>query len=257
MSNSSISVVFAIKNGLKNGYCFWESLQSCLPLADELIISDGYSQDGTYEALLKFKDKYCKNIPTNLYQDEWEEKSYHGEVIAKVSQRAIDRATKEWILMVQADEIYHPLTIDYIKEIATKPYNAISFPFLHFLRALRPSNDGYKEAIRMVRRSKNVKLKGDGWSFDSVEPICPSSLCKNPVFHLAWIFPKCNDIKDIEHAKLYENFPCYKEKMQLALKSLNQPKKPYPIDPNFGIENFPPLARRFIGAVEYTLPENI
>jgi hypothetical protein len=45
--------------------------------------------------------------------------------------------------------------------------------------------------------------------------------------------------------------------MKTALKNLNQTKIPYPIDPNFGIENFPPLARRFIGTVEYTLPENI
>ena len=217
-SNSSISVVFAIKNGLKNGYCFWESLQSCLPLADELIISDGYSQDGTYEALLKFKDKYCKNIPTNLYQDEWEEKSYHGEVIAKVSQRAIDRATKEFIYYLQADEVLSEPIVNHIRSISTQGrYNSASFNFYHFQRAWSPSNEGYRDAIRMVRRSKNVKLLGDGFSFDKCAPICHANLCNGAVFHFNWCFPRQNDFKDIEHSRIYTNIPEYSEKMKTEI----------------------------------------
>lgn len=251
----SISLIFVIKNGLRNGYCFWESLQSCLPLADELIISDGFSQDGTYEALVKFINKYCANISVALYQDKWEEQSYHGEVIAKVTQRAINRAQKEWVLYLQSDEIYPESTVNYIKEIAKKPYNALSLPFYHFNRAWRPSNEGYKEAIRMVRRSKNVKLRGDAWTFEDCLPICPSSLCPKPVYHFNWIFQKQNDYKDIEHAKIYTNIPEYQEKMQKALQSIKQEKQPYPLDPNFN--DFPELAKRFIGKAEYTLPEDL
>ena len=254
MSNSTVSVVFIIKNGLKNGYCFWESLQSILPICDELIISDGYSDDGTYEALLKFKDKY-KSVNINLYQDKWEEKSYHGEVIAKVTQRAIEKATKDYTLNLQGDELYHESTISYLKDIIKdKHYNSVSLPFYHFIKELRPSSGAYKEAIRVVRNGKKAKLKGDAWTFEPIEPVCPSNLCPKKVYHFAWIFPKNNDIKDIEHYKIYENYPCYKEKMQEALKNLKNEKKPYPMTE---FNDFPELARRFIGEVEYKLPEDL
>lgn len=251
----SLSVVFIIKNGLKMGYCFWESLQSCFPVCDELILSDGFSNDGTYEALIKFKDKYCKNIPVNLYQDEWEEKSYHGEVIAKVSQRAIEKATKDYVLLLQADEIYHESTISHIKGIIKHgEYDSVSFPFWHFIRALEPSKEGYKEAIRMVRNGKNAKLRGDGWTFEDIAPVCPASLCQKPVYHMAFIFPKNNDIKDIEHSNIYTNIPEYAIKMQKACKNLKSEKIPYP---RTNFDDFPELARRFLGKVEYTLPEDV
>ena len=245
----TISVVTIAKNIISQGYCFWESLRSCLPLMDELVISEGFSDDKTLYYLEKFKEKYCNNFPVILYQEKWPEKSYHGEAITEVSMSAINKATKEWILYLQLDEIYHELTIDYIKKIVKEPYNAISFPFYHFLGQLQPSNRGYKEAIRTVRRSKNVKLKGDAWTFENCEPICPSNLCPKPIYHFGSIFPKQNITKDIEHAKLYTNIPEYNEKMKKALSNKNT--EPYPLT-NFN--DFPKLAKRFIGLSEYTLP---
>ena len=50
-----------IKNGIKNGYPFLESIRSIIDVADEFLISDGYSDDGTYEYLEAAAEKY-KNI---------------------------------------------------------------------------------------------------------------------------------------------------------------------------------------------------
>ena len=250
----SISVAFIIKNGIKNGYCFWESLQSCLPFANELIISDGYSDDDTLHYLMKFKNKYKKKLPILLYQDRWEEKSYHGEVITKVSERAIAKATKTWVYYLQADEIIHEGSIAHIKSIASSDqWNSASFPFYHFTRGWKPSEDGYKEAIRMIRRGRNIKLMGDAWNFEieNASPISPAGSCPKPIYHFNWVFPKNNDIKDIEHAKIYENIPEYQDKMREASKRLKENKVPYPMT---DFNDFPKLATRFLGKVEYPLP---
>ena len=257
----SISVVFIIKNGIKQGYCFWESLQSCLPFADELIISDGHSDDGTFEYLMKFAKKYRSEVSTIMYQDEWEEVSYHGEVISMVSQRAINHASKEWVYYLQADEIIPPETADYIKDFADKDafgsedsggYNSLGFPFWHFIRQWQPSQEGYRSAVRMVRNGCGY-LKGDAWTFTG-DDIVPTydSLCPKPIFHFAWCFPKQNDVKDIEHSKLYQNFPCYQEKAKKAMKSLESDLEPYP---RTDFDDFPELARRFVGKAMYELPD--
>ena len=95
-------------------------------------------------------------------------------------------------------------------------------------------------------------LKGDAWTFtgDDIAPVYESAHCPKPVFHFAWIFPKQNDLKDIEHAKLYQNYPEYQEKMKSACKN---PSKPEPY-PRTDFDDFPELARRFVGKAEYTLP---
>ena len=248
----AISTVFVIKNGIKQGYCFWESLLSCLPFTDELIISDGFSNDGTFEALESFTNRYNSQVPIVLYKDDWNDKSYHGEIISKVTHRAMEKTTKDWILYLQADEVYHEYIGSYIKDISKSDYNSVYFPFYHFIRSWEPSrNAAYNVAIRMARRNQNPRLKGDGWTFDKIDPVAPSNLCPKPIYHFAWVFPKQNDVKDIEDANIYINFPDYQEKMKSACKLLKISKKPYP---RTDFNDFPELSRRFVGKGEYTLP---
>lgn len=250
----SISVVTIAKNIIKQGYCFWESLQSSLPFAAEIIISEGYSDDKTMEYLKEFKKKYDK-VSMLIFQDKWEEQSFHGEVITKVSERAIKKANGDWIYYLQADEIIPLETAQYIKNISkSDKYNSVAFPFVHFIRAWEPSrNPAYKNAIRMIRKGKGY-LKGDAFTFTGFNllPTCPDYKCPKPICHFAFIFPKQNNNKDIEHAKLYQNYPEYQEKMKKACQCLNQKQEAYPLG---DFDDFPELARRFIGKAEYPLPE--
>lgn len=247
-----ISVVFIIKNALKQGYCFWESLSSCLPFADEIIISEGYSEDKTLEYIKKFKISH-NNVPITIFQDNWEKISYHGEVIAKVSQRAINRAKNDWIYYLQADEVIHEDNISHIKNISkSTQYNAASFPFYHFIRAWKPSEQGYKEAIRMIRKNKRINIQGDAWTFEGeINPLCPANLSPKPIYHFGWVFPKQNDIKDIDHSKIYTNMPEYQEKMRKALQNKDLRTK-YELE---DFNDFPEISRRFVGKSEYIPPE--
>jgi len=251
---NKISVVCIIKNAFKNGYCFWESLQSVLPFANELIISEGYSEDNTLVYMEKFVNKYKKKLPITLFRDKWDEESYHGEVIANISMNAINKAKGDWIYYLQADEVIHENSINHIKHIATLPqFNSVSFPFYHFIRSWEPSKEGYTEAIRMIRRGKNITLMGDAWNFQGeIAPICPAGHDPKPIYHFAWSFSQQNDLKDIEHAKIYKNIPEYQEKMKMALQNTNKNKKPYP---RTNFNDFPKLTRRFIGKAKYGPPK--
>lgn len=246
----SISVVFVVKNALRQGYCFWESLKSCLPIADELIISEGFSDDDTLHYLMGFRRKYKHQADIKVFQDDWEERSYHGEVIADVSMRAIDKATKDWVYYLQADEIIHEDNVPFILDIASRPdYHSVSFPFYHFIRSWEPSDEGYKEAIRMIRRNKDIRLMGDAWNFEGeICPICPAGDVPKPIYHFAWVFPKQNDTKDVEHARIYENIPEYQDKMKNALQNPSSEEKAYPMGE---FNDFPALAKRFLGKPKY------
>jgi len=249
---SSISVVFVVKNAIKQGYCFIDSLRSCLPIADELIISEGFSEDDTLNHLCKFRTGNRRNTKIVLDQDQWPESSYHGEAITEISTRAMQRATREWIYYLQADEIIHEDTVPHIKAIAkSSEFNSASFPFHHFINKWEPAVDDkyYKEAIRMIRRGRDISLMGDAWNFQGeVDPICPAGHSPKPIYHFAWVFPPQNDIKNIEHAKIYKNIPEYQEKMQKACEVLDQPKQPYP---RTDFDEFPRIPRRFVGKVKY------
>ena len=257
----SISVVIVAKNIVKQGYCWYESLMSCLPFVDELVISEGYSKDQTLCYLEKFLEPLCSQKKIVMVQYKWPEKSYHGEAIAVVSEEAIKRPKCDWVYYLQADEIIPPETAEYIKNFADNDgfssdksggYNSLALSFSHFIRSWEPSKEGYKNAIRMVRNGCG-HLKGDAWTFTG-DDIVPTydSFCPKDIFHFAWVFPKQNDIKDIEHAKLYQNYPEYQEKMKKACQDINSPKFPYP---RTDFDDFPELARRFIGKAEYPLPE--
>ena len=52
-----ISVYTAMRNCIENDYPFIEMLRHHLPLADEIVINEGYSTDGTFEAISNLDPK--------------------------------------------------------------------------------------------------------------------------------------------------------------------------------------------------------
>lgn len=97
---ATLSVVLATFNEEKN---LPDCLQSVKGLADEIIIVDGTSQDKTVDIA----------------------KSYHAKVVVTENhpifhinkQKAIDMATKDWILQLDADERVTPLLAEEIKTL--------------------------------------------------------------------------------------------------------------------------------------------
>lgn len=258
MPSQGISVCFVIKNGLINGYPFWESLNSCLPFADEIIISEGYSTDGTYEAIRKFENKYSSKV--KVIRCDWNKfKSESGSVITKVSQEAMNHCHKSWIYYLQADEIVHPENVGFIKKMVVSDYNSICFKFNHFIGSWKPLPEGsaaYGSAIRMVRKKPSIFLIGDAWNFGGqTGPVFGPAGIPKPIYHFAWVFPKNIDLKRIEHGKIYPDMQCYQRTAQearerMASGSTGTNGLPIPDDYN----DYPCGMKRLVGAFSYTLP---
>src|SRR5690606_5305106 len=72
-------------------------ISSIIDVADEVIILDTGSTDNTMNEIKKFNDEKIK-----VYQEEWQ----NDFSIARNS--AIDKATKDWIFMIDSDEYLLP-----------------------------------------------------------------------------------------------------------------------------------------------------
>ncbi len=260
-----ISVCFVIKNGLINGYPFWESLESSLPIADEIIISEGNSSDKTYEALLKFKEKYGDKI--KIFRTNWERKHVGGcgEIISVISSEAISKCSHNWIYYLQADEIIHKDNYGIIKEVASSKlgnFNSINFKYAHFIGSWTPLPFGsaaYSEAIRMVRNIREISLMGDAWTFKgSIYPVFPSNNVPKPVYHFGWVFPKNIDQKNVEQAKIYPSMCNYQKKARDSAENIKKgysQKNGFPKSETF--DDYPESMKRLIGQFEYTLPPGV
>jgi len=256
-----ISVCFIIKNGITQGYPFWESLKSCLSFADEIVISEGLSTDGTAEYIKKFISMYSDRTKFRMYTDDWNGfSSPHGEVIAQVTERNMRRCAHEWIYYLQADEVLHPDNSDFVRKVAKEnKSNAVMFKFYHFINAWEPLPVGtaaYDYAIRMIRNSKDIKPIGDAWTFGgNVEPTCKQELVPKPIYHLGWVFPKNCDMKTVEHGKLYKNMASYQAGAKAAQGRIEAGKYnsgfALPVD----FDDFPDGVARLFGKVQYELPE--
>lgn len=56
----SLSGLVPIRNGLRLDYCFQEAIKSLLPVCDEVVVSDGESDDGTQELLREWATREPK-----------------------------------------------------------------------------------------------------------------------------------------------------------------------------------------------------
>ncbi len=105
-----LSVVLATHNEEANiGKC----LESVKDIAGEIIIVDGESDDKTVEIAKTFRAKIIStpNLPTHFHE---------------MKKKAIDAATGEWILQLDADEIVTPELTREIKSILSTEHLSLS-----------------------------------------------------------------------------------------------------------------------------------
>ena len=96
----SLSVVYATYNEEAN---MARSLESIKDLADELIVVDGSSSDKTRDIAKEFGAKVIKTTNKPIFHIN--------------KQMAMDAATKEWTLQMDADEVVDEEMADHIREI--------------------------------------------------------------------------------------------------------------------------------------------
>jgi glycosyltransferase involved in cell wall biosynthesis len=100
MTRNRLSVVLATRNEEKN---IRDCLESVKDIADEIIVVDEKSQDRTSEI--------AKSLGARVYQVP------HEPIFHKTKQKALDLATGDWILQLDADERVTPELAKEISEV--------------------------------------------------------------------------------------------------------------------------------------------
>ena len=154
-----ISGFMIVKDVLGQGYPFIEAIASALPICDEFLVSDGYSNDGTYEVV----QKICSiNPKVKVYREHWPKKT-DVTVLADVTNSLLSRCQFEYVLSIQANEIIHEKSAPFIKALPGifPVVDTFSFPFIQFL-------DKYKFAegfrLRLAKNHSGIIAKGDAWT---------------------------------------------------------------------------------------------
>ncbi len=119
---NNLSIVSHIKNETEFLEQFWKHIHSYDPR--EIIIIDTGSVDDTWDRLQQFEQDPRINYIIK------QEPHYTGQVY--LFNRVIELATSEWVMKIDADELYRHETIcEILDTIESNKYNCINLPTIH------------------------------------------------------------------------------------------------------------------------------
>jgi len=126
-----------VRNGVKLGYPFTESIRSVLPIVDEFVVAMGPSDDGT-EALLKaIADPKIRIIHTTWNERIRSDYSVKGFVYGQQKSIALFNCTGDWAFYLEADELVHEEDLPKIhaameRYLHVDRVEALAFDYVHF-----------------------------------------------------------------------------------------------------------------------------
>lgn len=213
-----ISGIAIIRNGVEFDYPFLESLRSLLPLVDELIINVGISGDKTLEEIKIFCATEGKG-KASFFESHWPfddpQKRKDGIILSEQTNLALDRATGDWCIYLQSDEVLHEA--DYLKlKTAFKNFHAdpkvdgLLFNYLHFYGSydvVQQTRSAYRREVRAFKRASTARSVGDAQSFRKTDGSKLNvARCDARVFHYGWVrTPDAMKEKTLFMDKLYHS----------------------------------------------------
>lgn len=199
-----------IRNGIKLGYPFIESIQSILPICDEFVVAVGNSDDGTREAILALNEPKIKIIDTI-----WDENLREGgAILAQQTNVAFDAITGDWGFYIQGDEVIHENDLFEIKEAMQKHLHdteveGLLFNYLHFYGNydyVGDSKKWYRYEIRAIKNDKEIRSYRDAQGFRKKNKKLKVKHLQAKVFHYGWCRPpKEQTLKQQSFQRLYNN----------------------------------------------------
>lgn len=166
-----------LRNAIKMQDPFIESAISLLPIVDELVILDMYSDDGTYKYLIQLKETFPDKI--KLFQEHDVNTSWF-EKLRIAANKAIRKSTKDYIFYIQADEIISEEFVDQIRDLPKEYSNANSFSFRRYQIEKWDWITKKRKVIRMAKNVKTVKTIKDVGTLNPIEPVIDTGI---PFFH--------------------------------------------------------------------------
>lgn len=121
-----ISLYTAMRNCLSNDYPAIEMLRHHLPLADEIVVNEGYSSDGTYEAIRDLDPKI------RVFRTKWDKPAGEDWWI-HFKDAARRQCTGDWCIHLDSDEFIPEWEFEPIRaHVATTSDYMIPTRFMNF-----------------------------------------------------------------------------------------------------------------------------
>jgi glycosyltransferase involved in cell wall biosynthesis len=137
-------------------------LRHHLPLFDEIIVNDGMSTDGTYEAITKIDPKI------RVFREEWVAGG-EGTIYARAKNSARERCTGDWCILLDADEFIPEWLFNDIRfhlmetEKLFIPLRHRQFYGNYFVENIRPERMNWFTIKYQIHRNlPEIRVWGDG-----------------------------------------------------------------------------------------------
>ncbi|GAB4253340.1 MAG: hypothetical protein Kow0079_08790 [Vicingaceae bacterium] len=212
-----------VRNGIKYDYPFIESIQSILPVCDEMIVAVGNSEDETLEAIKNINSPKIKIIET-VWDDSLRE---GGRVLAVETNKAFDAISddSDWAFYIQADEVFHEADLPKIKKAMEEHLNnpkveGLVFKHLNFYGTydyIADSHKWMKNEVRVVRNDKSIRSWKDAMSFRKHGKVLAAKFVEATIYHYGWVkHPEIQQKKREAFEKLWHDDDYVKQNIEGA-----------------------------------------
>jgi hypothetical protein len=208
-----ITGVTIIKNAIVNDYPVVESINSILPLVDEMIVAVGDSEDDTEGLIKAIGDPKIKIIHSTWDPDI----RTGGKILALETNKALEHISgdTDWIFYIQADEVIHEKYYPVIREAAKQflgdiEVQGLLFRYEHFYGTYDYVGTGrkwYDHETRIIRNNQSILSYRDAQGFrkNGIEKIKVAAIPAS-VYHYGWVKNPVNmKIKQKTVARFWNN----------------------------------------------------
>lgn len=181
------------RDAVRFGYPVVESIQSMLPICDEVVVAVGDSQDDTLKLIKNIGSEKIKIIET-----KWDDRLREGgRILAQQTNVALSHCQYDWCLYLQADEILHEQFYSNVKDSMTrhltdKRVQGLLFGYVHFYGSYWTVGTGrnwYQKEIRIVRNHIGVESYRDAQGFRLNGKKLQVKHTGAKIYHYGWAKP--------------------------------------------------------------------
>lgn len=184
-----------IRNAVLYDYPIVESIQSILPLCDEVVVAVGKSEDATLKLIQDIPSKKIRIIET-----EWDLSLREGgRVLAEETNKALDEVAKDsdWCFYIQGDEVVHEKYHATIKKSMEEykeeaKVEGLLFKYLHFYGSydfVGDSRKWYRREIRVIKNKSSFQSYKDAQGFRNNGQKLQVKEIDAYIYHYGWVKP--------------------------------------------------------------------